>query len=260
MSKSCIIAAFLIAAVPAVAQRPPQNARTVALAHIDLNSADPDAAIAFWKDIIGASTHSSGSLNGVGMIGALILFARNAPSGPSVGSAIDHLGLRVPDLQPFIERLAKSPYKGFQPTPGGDVLMIDGPDGVLIELIADSSMYASLEFDHIHFRTPQPNETQAWYAKYFGTRPDPEGPANSSRLSGASLIFGPAGSSLPTSGRAIDHISLEIKDLRSFSSRLAAEGIRFDPPDGSMPATEGTRVFLTDPWGIRIELKEATAR
>lgn len=258
MSKSRTIAAFLIAAAPAMAQPVPKNGRTVTLAHIELNSADPDSAIAFWTDIIGTSTHSSGSLNGVGMIGALILFARRVPTGPSAGTAIDHLGLRVPDLQPFLERLAKSPYKSFQPNPGEDVLMIDGPDGVRIELIADSSMYASLQFDHIHFRTSKPSDTQAWYAKYFGARPDPDDPAHSSRLSGAALTFGPADSSLPTSGRAIDHLSFEVKDLASLSSALAADGIRFDPPDGS--AAEGMHVFLTDPWGTRIELTEAGGR
>ena len=127
-----------------------------------LNSADPDAAIAFWQDVIGAPTYTRDSLNGINMLGALILFTHNAPSGPSVGSTIDHIGLRVPDIQPVMAKLAKTSYKSFKPVADGDQLTaIDGPDGVRIELTEDSSMYAPLEFDHVHFSAKQPNEVQA---------------------------------------------------------------------------------------------------
>jgi catechol 2,3-dioxygenase-like lactoylglutathione lyase family enzyme len=254
-----LFAACLIVAVPAPAQPLSQSPRSVTLAHIDLNSADPDAAIAFWKDVIGTSTYSRESLNGVGMIGALIVFTRNAPSGPSAGSAIDHLGLRVPDLQPIIEKLAKTPFKSFQPTPGAEVLMIDGPDGVRIELTQDSSMYAPLEFDHIHFRTTQPNDTEAWYAKHFGARPNADDELHSSRLSGTKLSFAQADSDLPTIGRAIDHICFEVKDLRSFSNALASEGIKVNPSSQPLPPTKQLAVFLTDPWGTRIELTDGSA-
>src|SRR5258708_2949453 len=91
-------AACLIAAALAVAQPSSQGPR-VAFGHIQLNSADPATAIEFWTDIIGTSTYSRGPLNGVSLPGALILFTRKAPTGPSAGSAIDHIGLRVPDLQ-----------------------------------------------------------------------------------------------------------------------------------------------------------------
>ncbi len=133
-----VFAACLIA-VPAVAQPLSRNPPSVTFAHIDLNSADPDAAVAFWREIIGAESYRRESLNGVGMIGAQIVFTRKAPAA-SVGSAIDYLDIRVPDLQQFVERLAKTAFKSFRPNPGGDVLMIDGPDGVRIELTQDSSM------------------------------------------------------------------------------------------------------------------------
>jgi catechol 2,3-dioxygenase-like lactoylglutathione lyase family enzyme len=260
MSLFRIFAVYLIAAGLAVAQPFPQNPRSVALAHIHLNSADPDAAIAFWKDVIGTSTYSRESVNGVSMLGALIVFTRSAPSGPSVGSVIDHLGLQVPDLQPFIEKLAKTPFKSFQPSPAGGVLMIDGPDGVRIELTEDSSMYAPLEFGHIHFHTTQPNDTQAWYAKHFGARPVADDPLHSSRLAGATLTFAQADSAAPTAGRAIDHISFEVKDLRSFCDTLAAGGIKLDSPFQSTSSTRVSTVFLTDHWGTRIELMESPGR
>jgi catechol 2,3-dioxygenase-like lactoylglutathione lyase family enzyme len=259
MQVSRAFAACLIAVLPSVAQPPPQNQRRIALGHIHLNSADPDAAIAFWKDVIGTSTYNHGSLNGVSTLGVLIVFTRSAPSGPSAGSVIDHLGFRVPDLQPFIDKLAKTLFKSFQPTPGGGVLMIDGPDGVRIELTEDSSMYNSLEFGHIHFHTKQPDDTQAWYAKHFSAKPDTEDQLHSSRLSGAALTFTQADSASSTAGRAIDHISFEIEDLQSFRNTFAADGIKVDPPLQSIPPSKVSAVFLTDPWGTRIELTETLA-
>src|SRR5580693_371221 len=196
-----IVGVCLLATLSAVAQRAAPN---VTFGHIHINSADPDKTIAFWTDIIGISTWSRDSLNGVSTLGVLILITRSAPSGPSAGSAIDHIGFKVPDLQPFIGKLAKTSYKSFQPA--GDQLMIDGPDGVRIELDQDSSMYAPIQFDHIHFYTRQPNDLQAWYARVFGARRGGEDQPNSSVIAGATLSVAHADSVLATAGRAIDHV------------------------------------------------------
>jgi catechol 2,3-dioxygenase-like lactoylglutathione lyase family enzyme len=249
-----IIAVWLLATLPAVAQR---GAPSVTFGHIHINSADPDKAIAFWTDIIGISTWSRDSLNGVSTLGVLILIAHSAPSGPSAGSAIDHIGFKVPDLQPFIAKLAKTSYKSFQPA--GDQLMIDGPDGVRVELAEDSSMYAPLQFDHIHFYTTRPKEVQAWYAKLFGARPGDEDQPNTSLIAGAALSFAHADSVAPTAGRAIDHIAFEIKNLESFCQKLAADGIKFDSPYQVLPQLKFSAAFLTDPSGARIELTEGLA-
>jgi catechol 2,3-dioxygenase-like lactoylglutathione lyase family enzyme len=246
-----IIAVWLLATLPAVAQR---GAPGVTFGHIHINSADPDKAVAFWTDIIGMQTWSRDSLNGVSTLGVLILIARSAPSGPSAGSAIDHIGFKVPDLQPFIGKLAKTGYKSFQPA--GDQLMIDGPDGVRIELAEDSSMYAPLQFDHIHLYTARPDDLRAWYAKVFGARPGGEDQPNTSHIAGAALSVTRADSVSPTAGRAIDHIAFEIKNLESFCKKLAADGIQLDSPYQALPQLKLSAAFLTDPSGARIELTE----
>ena len=197
------IAVWLLTVLPAIAQT---GAPNVTFGHIHINSADPSKTIAFWTDIIGISTWSRDSLNGVSTLGVLIVITRRAPSGPSAGSAIDHLGFKVPDLRPFISKLAHTSYKGFQPA--DDQLMIDGPDGVRIELAEDSSMYAPLQFDHIHFYTMQPNDVQPWYAKLFGAIPGGEDHPNTRLIVGdAALSVSHADSVSPTAGRAIDHIA-----------------------------------------------------
>jgi catechol 2,3-dioxygenase-like lactoylglutathione lyase family enzyme len=249
-----IIVVCLLAALPAAAQR---GAPGVTFGHIHINSADPDKTIAFWTDVIGATTWSRDSLNGVSTLGVLILIARNPPSGPSAGSAIDHIGFKVPDLQPYIGKLAKTSYKSFQPA--SDQLMIDGPDGVRIELAEDSSMYAPLQFDHIHLYTTRPDDVEAWYAKLFGARPAGDDQPNTILIAGAALSVAHADSVSPTVGRAIDHIAFEIKDLESFCRKLAADGIKFDSPYQVMPQLKLSAAFLTDPAGARIELTEGLA-
>src|SRR5580658_158353 len=106
------LAVWLLVTLSAVAQRGGPN---VTFGHIHINSADPDKTIAFWTDIIGSSTWSRDALNGVSTLGVLILITHSAPSGPSEGSAIDHIGFKVPDLEPYLSKLAKTSYKSFQP-------------------------------------------------------------------------------------------------------------------------------------------------
>jgi catechol 2,3-dioxygenase-like lactoylglutathione lyase family enzyme len=250
-----IIAVWLLATLPAAAQR---GAPDVTFGHIQINSAEPSETIAFWTNIIGMSTWSRDSLNGVSTLGVLIVIAPSAPSGPSAGSAIDHIGFKVPDLQPFVGKLAHTRYKSFQPA--DDQLMIDGPDGVRIELAEDSSMYAPIQFDHIHFYTKQPNDIQTWYAKLFDARPGGEDHPNTRLIVGdAALFVANADSVSPTAGRAIDHIAFEIKDLESFCKKLVADGIRFDSPYQILPQLKFSAASLTDPSGVRIELTEGFA-
>jgi catechol 2,3-dioxygenase-like lactoylglutathione lyase family enzyme len=250
-----IIAVWLLAALPVVAQR---GAPNVTFGHIHINSADPNETIAFWTNIIGISTWSRDSLNGVSTLGVVIVIARSAPSGPSAGSAIDHIGFKVPDLRPFIGKLAHTRYKSFQPA--DDQLMIDGPDGVRIELAEDSSVYAPIQFDHIHFYTTQPNGVQTWYAKLFDARPGGEDHSDTRFIAGDAAFFvAHADSVSPTAGRAIDHIAFEIKDLESFCKKLVADGIKFDSPYQVLPQLKLSAAFLTDPSGVRIELTEGFA-
>ncbi len=137
--------------------------------------------------------------------------------------------------------------------------MIDGPDGVRIELTEDSSEYAPIEFHEIHFLTTAPKEMEAWYQKHFGARGGrgEGGEAGESvTLGGASLTFAAAEAPAPTIGRAIDHIGFEVKGLEAFCKSLADSGVKLDAPYRPMPQLKLSLAFLTDPWGTRIELTE----
>lgn len=237
----------LLMALPVLAQQGP---RGVALTHIHVNSADPEAAIRFWTDVLGTSTYTQGEQHGVSMLGGVILFSKGTVSGPSDGSALLHIGLRAPDVQPFAAKVAKTSYKGkIQSAPTGDTLLIEGPDGVQIEVAENSDMYTSLEFGHVHLQGPKPAEMQAWYAKNLGAR---AGEELTSRLGGATVVFSGAAQVAPTKGRAVDHISVETRDLATLTKTLTAAGIQLEMVSGAKVPTG----FLTDPWGTLIEVTE----
>lgn len=248
--------ASLAAVLSALAQPPFPGAPNLAAAHIHLNSADPDVAIKFWNDVIGTSTSNIGSYNGVSTLGVKILFTRKTPSGPSAGSAIDHIALKVPDLQPVIDRLSKTPYKSFRPQTSPERLMIDGPDGVRIELIEENSEYAPLEFNHIHLISNRPKEMQAWYVSNLGARLGSGDNANSVLIPGANVTTSQADSAVPSADRAIDHISFEVENLENFCKKIVESGVKLDSAIHPAPELSASVALLSDPWGTRIELIE----
>jgi catechol 2,3-dioxygenase-like lactoylglutathione lyase family enzyme len=240
----------------ASAQLAPPNEQGVAMGHIHLNQSDPAAATAFFTDMIGAQLYTHASLKGVSVPGAVILFTKAAPSGASVGTSVNHIGFTVPDMGPYLARFEKTNYKTTRPTAQGVQLMIDGPDGVRVELTEDRSMKDPIRFHHIHFNTADPKKMQAWYFANFGATPSKRANWDSGEVPGANLTYGPADAVAPTKGRAIDHIGFEIKGLEAFCKKLTDNGIKLDTPYRQITQINLALAFLTDPWGTRIELTE----
>lgn len=248
------IVVSLVGALTLAAQ-PPQGPRGVSFGHIHLNSSDPQKAAEFWTEVIGATDFSRGPVKGVIMAGALILFNPVGPSGPSAGETVDRIDLHVPDLRPFVERLAKTPYKSSQSVAGGPQMVIEGPDGVRVELNEDNALYNPLEFEYLHLSSPGAVEMQAWYQKTFGGRAADDKP-NLVRMAGGTLVFEKSEAAAPTAGRAVDHIAFEIKGLEAFCAKLAADGVKFDSPYRAAPEMKMASAFFTDAWGTRVELTE----
>jgi catechol 2,3-dioxygenase-like lactoylglutathione lyase family enzyme len=78
-------------------------------------------------------------------------------------------------------------------------------------------------------------------------------------MPGTNLSFSPSERRLPTLGRAVDHISFDVEDLDAVVRTLEARGITLDGRVRQLPGTTVQSVFLTDPWGTRIELTEGLA-
>ena len=76
-------------------------------------------------------------------------------------------------------------------------------------------------------------------------------------LPGVNLSFSPsADPRSPTRGRALDHIGFEVDDLEAFVASLESNGINLEAPVRLIPDTNWKVAFLTDPWGMYIELTE----
>ncbi|MEO7144941.1 MAG: VOC family protein, partial [Bryobacteraceae bacterium] len=101
------------------------------------------------------------------------------------------------------------------------------------------------------------DETKAWYVKTFGAIPGRRAQFEAADLPGVNLSFSPSPATpAPTKGRVLDHIGFEVRDLKSFTEKLAAGGTKFDVPYRSVPAMGISIAFFTDPWGTYIELTE----
>ena len=62
-----------------------------------------------------------------------------------------------------------------------------------------------------------------------------------------------------TTGRAIDHIGFEVKNLEAFTKKLEAQGIKLDRPYTKVPQLGIAIAFMKDPWGTNIEMTEGLA-
>lgn len=244
-----------LAAAAAGAPLAPPNASGVTMGHLHIKTPGVERQRAFWVDGLGAQPGKFGPHHLLKIPGAYVLIQQGEQGAGTDGSTVGHIGLKVRDLKATLERLKKA---GFEvPEPGARQAMFDGPDGVRIELTGDPALSGPVALHHLHFYTPAPDETQAWYARIFGAVPGKRGQFDAADVPGANLTFSrsevpPA----PTRGRALDHIGFEVKNLEAFLQRLAAEGVKIDMPYRRLANFGIAIAFFTDPWGTYIELTE----
>ncbi len=139
-----------------------------------------------------------------------------------------------------------------------------GPDGVKVELVTNSEPNPPpIKHHHLHFVNKQFVEMQQWYMKAF----------NATLREGQTDFF--IGADLPgvgymlnyfswlpdeplvgTTGRAVDHVGFEVRNLEAFCKELEAKGVEFTVPYRNVPDLKLSIAFVRDPWGTLIELTE----
>jgi catechol 2,3-dioxygenase-like lactoylglutathione lyase family enzyme len=113
------------------------------LHHTDLFAADLDAALRWWSDNLDARVRHdvifAGARNVFVSVGdGRLHFYDQAPPGPRSG-AVHHLGVQTDDLDGLVRRMAANGVVFAKPlTEGPDAryVMVEAPDGVLLELFA----------------------------------------------------------------------------------------------------------------------------
>jgi catechol 2,3-dioxygenase-like lactoylglutathione lyase family enzyme len=230
----------------------------VSAGHVHLTVQDMDKA----KDLfvaLGGTPMAKGRLQLVEFPGIFIAFRKAEPTGGSVGSVVNHIGFLVKNLQ---ESAAKWKAAGGTVEPGASPTnnWFTTPDGARVEINERPAQEEAIKFDHFHFFSPAPQESEAWYAKFFGAvdthKDDPR--FLEASVPGVLLRFNKdakqAGEA--TKGRAIDHIGFDVANLDEVCQRLEAAGIKLSSPERNIPPTDLKIAFVVDPWGTNIEITQ----
>jgi len=256
-----ILAYLLLATGPAAAQREPFNAAGVTMGHWHLNSQNVETKKALFV-ALGGKAIKPGDFEIVNFPGVNVFLHQRAgtpaPTGGTVGTVINHVGLLVPNVQ---ESFAKWKAAGVPVEMGKDrtnQAWITTIDGLRIEILEDKSQTVPIKHHHVHFYVAEAAipAIQAWYGKHFGATPGMRGRNQAADVPGANLSFTKSDTpTVPTKGRVLDHIGFDVKNLDEFAKKLEAAGVKLDQPVVRRP--DGSALAFThDEWGTSIELNE----
>ena len=169
MRRCMFSATFLCYALGALAGS--ARAQTFPYDHIHLNVPDQAAAANWYEKNFGGRriTEAPDRI----MFGSTrLLFIKKADAKPSSGSAVDHIGFSVADLDAKMKEFEAAGVKIVTPTrdvPGlFKLAFVEDPWGTRIEVVQDPDL---LGLHHIHMRGPNPDENFSWLlAKLGGER------------------------------------------------------------------------------------------
>lgn len=282
------IAAVIVAVLGPVgsarAQLEPVNAAGAAMGHLHYNVKNMEANRKFWI-ALGAQPGMMGTREVLKFPGVLVLLTQAEFSGGTEGSVVNHVGFRVPNVVASLERLGAAGYKTELAASGTNMVgSVYGPEDERIELLQDmsvnvkfvpdtgkyeppSKMTIPITLHHIHFYVPGNDiaKVKAWYVKLFGAIPGRryrtgDESYEAADLPGVNLNVAEAhGELAPIKGRRLDHIGFEIRNLEAFCKKLEAMGVKLDQPYTKLPSGIAN-AYLTDPWGVNIELTEGLSR
>ena len=247
--------------------------------HHHFNASDPEEHKRFWVDTLGGTLGTfGGDLEIVKFPNALISMRDQAPTGPMIGSTVNHVAFSVPNLRQTVDRVKAGGFRMVttEEAPAGvtvrdDIGIVEGdgpvsgiayvlgPDGIKIEVLEMRSQTDPIVSHHIHFFGEDAGDMRAWYMEIFGAleRPGEINGIIGADLPGLGLNFSTApGAVAATEGRTLDHIGFEVENLEEFTRRLEAEGITLEVAYRNVPALGLSIAFIKDPWGTRIELTE----
>ena len=250
----------------------------VVYGHHHLNATNIEEQKKFFVNALGDTAVKFGANNAevVKFPNVLVFFRMQAPTGGTRGTTVNHIGFSVPNLRRVVDKIKADGYKMITRTEVAanqevkddiatlagrnvSIAFALGPDDVKVELVEVKEQAAPIQLHHVHFFGQQNSEMQAWYVKVFGAKAGTGGggafPA--ATLPGLALNFSPSPDPVVgTTGRSLDHIGFEIKDLEAFCKKLEGMGIKLTVAYRKVPALNLAIAFINDPWGTNIELTE----
>ncbi|MBN9005536.1 MAG: VOC family protein [Rhizobiales bacterium] len=116
-------------------------------------------------------------------------------------------------------------------------------------------------WDHVHIRTPDPEDTAKWFAETLGAEIVRTPVRLDVKLGSANIFLAPvtAGDGVnpppSTPYQGLDHFGLSVKDIDDVAAHLKAKGVTFTKEPHTI--RPGVRIcFIRGPQGISIELLE----
>jgi catechol 2,3-dioxygenase-like lactoylglutathione lyase family enzyme len=282
LTRRCLAVALALsvlgAAAPAAAQLAAAKDGPVVYGHHHLYVTTVDDHKRFWIGALGGTEGKFGSTDIIKVRNALIFLAARKPTAGSKGSTVDHLAFSVPNLRATVDRLKAAGFRmvsaaeapanvavkddiGLVPGTGPvtGIAYVMAPDDVKVELLEMKAQAEPAKLHHVHFYGTQQAEMRDWYVKVFGATAAPPGNPNfiTANLPGVGLNFSvSAAPTVPTTGRVLDHIGFEVKNLAEFLKKLEAQGIKPSVTLRRVDALAINIAFVVDPWGTNIELTE----
>jgi len=225
--------------------------------HIHLSAPDPPAAVAWYQKYFGGKMMPEGTDRL--LVGDVrVIFSKREKTLPSQGSAVDHIGFSVANLDAAMKAFESDGVKVVTPprdVPGlFPLAFVEDPWGTKIEVVQDS---AGIGVHHLHLRGADPAAMLAWYAAQFGGRVG----KLKDRIDGIDMsgvwILVQRGDAVPTQGHSIDHIGFRPIDVDAAVAELKTRGVQIttEPRPLSFPNGVTVRLaFVLAPDGVRIEL------
>jgi len=243
------------------------NAEGLSMGLVLLNVSDVAAHKKFWMDEFDAKPVKVGQLEGATIPGFVILFRQQQRTGPSEGTTINHMGLKLKKLSDFTARFDRDGYKYDPPRVGREnspQTYVTGPDGFRMELVEDPKLPVPAIGHHLHYWMEDPEAVKKWYVQTLHLEPTYRGPYPAGDVPGMNYTFAPLGSQkgpgVPMKGRLMDQVGLEVTDLKAYCDKLQAAGVKFDVPYGKDPELGLVSATITDPWGASIRLTQGLTK
>lgn len=245
------------------------------LCHVGLRVPDPEAAAAFYQQVLGLGVTGREPATGAIRLstlppGAAVVSHHEVVLYPG-GSGVDHLALGMIDdgaLEAAVGRLRRQGAAVTGPqelgSAHGPSARVEDPDGLIVELTvprppvprpAGDPAYDLIKLGHITRMSPNPPRQAAWWQDLMGFRLSDRMGENFYWLrcnrDHHTVAFVRAASP------GTHHIALEVSswaEMRRLGDHFAGCGVRIEFGPGRHGVGDNLFVYVLDPWGIRWEI------
>jgi catechol 2,3-dioxygenase-like lactoylglutathione lyase family enzyme len=221
--------------------------------HMHLAVPDPAKAVEWYITNLGAK-HGEGA-DRVVFGRTIFAFLKSDNAQPSAGSAIDHVGFSVADVDATMKQMQSAGAKLVTPARDIEGLFkvgfVEDPWGVKMELVQDPETPG---FHHIHLRVADPEASLKWYVDTFGgDRAKLKGRLDAVKYSNPNvwLLAQKADGAAPSQGHAIDHLGWAVANVGAKVADLTAKGAK---PTEPRAVRNLSVAFVDGPGGVRIEM------